>query len=151
MISFAVDPRFIQDLEDDFMVNEDLTLYEFIGNDPVKAFYLGNNIIKWFKDIDRYQRYLYSKQARHNNDDLQKYRNQIDYWTRKFPKEGEIPLVELAEFVVNNMFYEERTEELDRIKLAFFFGDTIAKVQEQEEAKDNSIKHNKRDLQEQYD
>ncbi len=51
MISFAVDPRFIQDLEDDFMVNETLTLYEFIGKDPIRAFYLGYNLTKWFKDI----------------------------------------------------------------------------------------------------
>lgn len=152
MISFAVDPRFVQDLEDDFMVNEDLTLYEFIGKDPVRAFYLGHNITKWFKDINRNQRYLYSKQARHNNDDLEKYQVQIEYWTKKFPKEGEISMVELAEFIINNMFWEEKTEELDRVKLAFFFGDTIAKAQEQEEkAKDDPIKPDKKDLQEQYD
>lgn len=152
MISFAIDPRFIQDLEDDFMVNEDLTLYEFIGKDPVRAFYLGHNITKWFKDINRNQKYLYSKQARHNNDDLEKYQVQIEYWTKKFPKEGEISMVELAEFIINNMFWEEKTEELDRVKLAFFFGDTIAKAQEQEEkAKDDPIKPDKKDLQEQYD
>ena len=150
MISFAVDPRFVQDLEDDFMVNEDLTLYEFIGKDPIRAFYLGNNITKWFKDIDRKQRYLYSKQARHNNDDLEKYQDQIEYWTRKFPKEGEISMAELAEFIINNMFWEEKTEELDRVKLAFFFGDTIAKTQEKE-TKDDPIKPDKKDLQEQYD
>lgn len=135
MISFAVDPRFIQDLEDDFMVNEDLTLYEFIGKDPVRAFYLGHNITKWFKDIDRKQRYLYSKQARHNNDDLEKYQNQIEFWSKKFPKKGEVSMAELAEFIINNMFWEEKTEDLDRVKLAFFFGDTIAKAQEQEEEK----------------
>lgn len=152
MISFAVDPRFVQDLEDDFMVNEDLTLYEFIGKDPVRAFYLGHNITKWFKDINRKQRYLYSKQARHNNDDLEKYQDQIEYWTRKFPKEGEISMAELAEFVINNMFWEEKTEELDRVKLAFFFGDAIAKAQEQEEeAKSDPIRPDKKDLQEQYD
>lgn len=145
MISFAVDPHFVQDLEDDFMVNEDLTLYEFIGKDPIRAFYLGHNITKWFKDIDRKQRYLYSKQARHNNDDLEKYQVQIEYWTQKFPKEGDISMVELAEFIINNMFWEEKTEELDRVKLAFFFGDTIAKAQEQDE-KSDSIKPDKKDL-----
>ena len=77
MISFAVDPRFIQDLEDDFMVNKDQTLYEFIGKDPIRAFYLGYNINKWFEHLDKYQKYLYSKQARHNKDDLEKYQSQI--------------------------------------------------------------------------
>lgn len=153
MISFAVDPRFVQDLEDDFMVNEDLTLYEFIGKDPVRAFYLGHNITKWFKDIDRKQRYLYSKQARHNNDDLEKYQDQIEFWSKKFPKEGEVSMAELAEFIINNMFWEEKTEDLDRVKLAFFFGDTIAKTQEQEEEKAaaGSTKPDTKDLQEQYD
>ena len=132
MISFTVDPRFVQDLEDDFMVNETLTLYEFIGKDPVKAFYLGYNLTKWFKDIDRKQRYLYSKQARHNKDDLEKYEAQIEYWTRKFPQEKDVVMVELAEFIINNMFWEEKTKELDQVKLAFFFGDTIARSQEQE-------------------
>ena len=61
MISFAVDPRFIQDLEDDFMVNKDQTLYEFIGKDPIRAFYLGYNINKWFEHLDKYQKYLYYK------------------------------------------------------------------------------------------
>ena len=73
MISFKVDSNYIQDLEDDFVINEDKTLYEFIGNDPVRAFYLGLYISKWFSSIDRKQRYLYSKQARHNSDDVKKY------------------------------------------------------------------------------
>lgn len=152
MISFAVDPRFIQDLEDDFMVNETLTLYEFIGKDPIRAFYLGYNLTKWFKDINKNQRYLYSKQARHNKDDLEKYESQIEYWTRKFPQVKDVVMVELAEYIINNMFWEEKTEELDRVKLAFFFGDTIARAQEQkEEAKSNPSRPDKKDLQEQYD
>lgn len=149
MISFAVDPRFIQDLEDDFMVNEDLTLYEFIGKDPVKAFYLGYNLTKWFKNIDRKQRYLYSKQARHNKDDLKKYQSQIEFWTKKFPKNGEISMTELAEFIMNNMFWEEKTEDLDKVKLAFFFGDAISTAKQQEESNPPESDE-KNDLQEQY-
>ena len=130
MISFAVDPRFIQDLEDDFMVNRDKTMYQFIGRDPIRAFYLGLHIQEWFEGIDRDQRYLYSKQARHNKDDLQKYQNQISFWGEKFPsQDGEVNMAELAEFIYNNMFWDEETEETDKIKLAFFFGDMIANQQ----------------------
>lgn len=130
MISFAVDPRFIQDLEDDFMVNRDQTMYQFIGRDPIRAFYLGLHIQEWFEGIDRDQRYLYSKQARHNKDDLQKYQNQISFWGEKFPsQDGEVNMAELAEFIYNNMFWDEETEETDKIKLAFFFGDMIANQQ----------------------
>lgn len=137
MISFSVDPRYTQDLEDDFVMNEDQTLYEFIGNDPVKAFYLGYNITKWFDYIDKKQKYLYSKQARHNKDDLEKYQKQIEFWANKYKSPGpDIDIALLAEFIINNMFWEEETEDLDKVKLAFFFGDTIAtkeKQQNQEE------------------
>lgn len=150
MISFAVDTRFVQDLEDDFMVNEDLTLYEFIGKDPVKAFYLGLYMPKWFKGIDRKQRYLYSKQARHNKDDLEKYSDQMEFWSKKFPKTGEIEMIELAEYIINNMFWEEKTEEMDRIKMAFFFGDAIYTQQAQSAEEDSEIPpdKNKQGLQE---
>ena len=138
MISFAVDPRYIQDLEDDFIMNEDLTLYEFIGKDPVKAFYLGYNITEWFKYIDRKQKYLYSKQARHNKDDLEKYQSQIEFWSKKYiSPEPDIDMVLLAEFIINNMFWEEETKDLDKVKLAFFFGDIIAtKERQQNQEKD---------------
>lgn len=133
MISFAVDPRFIQDLEDDFMVNEDQTLYEFIGKDPIRAFYLGYNINKWFESIDKHQKYLYSKQARHNKDDLEKYQSQIQFWSEKYKSpDPEINITSLAEFIINNMFWDEKTEDLDKIKLAFFFGNIIAAKEEEQ-------------------
>lgn len=133
MITFAVDPRYTQDLEDDFIMNEDLTLYEFIGKDPVKAFYLGYNIYDWFEKIDKKQRYLYSKQARHNRDDLEKYQDQITFWSKRFPEEGEVEMAKLAEYIINNMFWNEDTEDIDKVKLAFFFGNTIAMEQKKEE------------------
>lgn len=152
MISFAVDPRFVQDLEDDFMVNENLTLYEFIGKDPVKAFYLGLNINKWFKSISKNQKYLYSKQARHNKDDLEKYLEQIEFWSKKFPKKGEIDMVKLSEFIMNNMFWEEKTEDIDKVKLAFFFGNTIyAQKSQLEEKVDSSLSKENKDLEEAYE
>ena len=132
MISFSVDPRYIQDLEDDFVMNEDLTLYEFIGKDPIKAFYLGYNIAKWFKYLDKRQKYLYSKKVRHNKDDLEKYQEQIEFWANKYVSpEPKINMAMLAEYIINNMFWEEETEDLDRIKLAFFFGETIATKENQ--------------------
>lgn len=127
MISFAVDPRYTQDLEDDFVMNEDKTLYEFIGKDPVRAFYLGYNITEWFKYIDKKQKYLYSKQARHNKDNLEKYQSQIEFWSNKYKSsEPEINMAALAEFIFNNIFWDEKTEDMDKVKLAFFFGDIIA-------------------------
>ena len=134
MISFSVDPRYIQDLEDDFVMNEDLTLYEFIGKDPIKAFYLGYNIAKWFKYLDKRQKYLYSKKIRHNKDDLEKYQEQIEFWANKYVSpEPKINMAMLAEYIINNMFWEEETEDLDRIKLAFFFGETIATKENQDQ------------------
>ena len=133
MISFAIDPRYVQDLEDDFIMNEDRDLYKFINNDPVRAFYLGYNITKWFDYIDKKQKYLYSKQARHNKDDLEKYQKQIEFWANKYKSPGpDTDMALLAEFIINNMFWEEETEDLDKVKLAFFFGDTIATKERQQ-------------------
>lgn len=109
------------------MVNEDLTLYEFIGNDPIKAFYLGLNIQKWYQDIDRKQRYLYSKKARHNKDDIEKYLPQLEFWTKQYHKEGEVDMVELSEYIMNNIFWDKDTEDRDKVKMAFFFGNVISK------------------------
>lgn len=135
MISFAVNEHFVDDLQDDFIMNETLNLYEFIGKDPVKAFYLGYNIKKWFEHLDRNQKYLYSKQIRHNKDDLEKYQSQIEFWTKKFSNEDEVDLVEMSEYIINNMFFEEKTEELDRVKLAFFFGQMINNTQANDKTK----------------
>ena len=133
MISFAIDSRYVQDLEDDFIMNEDRDLYKFINNDPVRAFYLGYNITKWFDYIDKKQKYLYSKQVRHNKDDLEKYQKQIEFWANKYKSPGpDIDMSLLAEFIINNMFWEEETEDLDKVKLAFFFGDTIATKERQQ-------------------
>lgn len=127
MISFTVDSRYVLDLQDDVMVNEDLTLYEFIGKDPVKAFYMGYNLAEWFKELNKKQQYLYSKQARHNKDGLEKYQSQIEFWTNRFPsKEENISLTDLSEYIINNMLWDEKTKEIDKVKLAFFFGDVIA-------------------------
>ena len=125
LIDFKVDTRFIQDLEDDFIMNEDLNLYEFIGKDPIKAFYLGVNIPKWVEFLDKKQKYLYSKLVRHNKDDIEKYQSQIEYWSDKFPKQEQVSMVELSEYILNNVFWDPKTEEMDRIKMAFFFGYTI--------------------------
>ena len=139
-ITFKVDSRYAPDLEDDFIMNETETLYEFIGKDPVKAFYLGYYIQDWFGYLDKKQKYLYSKLVRHNKDDLEKYLPQIDFWTKKFkPSSEEVDMVELAEYIINNMFWEEKTEDLDRVKLAFFFGDTIATKKKEDEKESDSV------------
>ena len=36
LISFAIDSRYVQDLEDDFIMNEDRDLYKFINNGVIK-------------------------------------------------------------------------------------------------------------------
>lgn len=134
-VSLAVDEYLVPDLEDDFMMNETLDLYEFIGKDLVKAFYLGLYMSDWFKGLSKSQRYLYSKQARHNKEGVQKYSEQIEYWTNKFPGEEneEIRMVKLAEFVLSNMFWDEDQEDIDRVKVAFFFGNAISQAVERED------------------
>jgi hypothetical protein len=124
MIDLTVDSCYIDDLWDDFAMNENLDLYEFIGNDPVKAFYLGIKYEDWLEKLRPEQQYLYTKQARHNKDKLLQYESQITFWTNKFSNDDTelINLSDLSEYVLNNMFYND---EKDAINLAFYFGNMI--------------------------
>lgn len=128
MISFNVNVIYILDLRDDFMINTTEKLYEFIGKNPIKAFCLGMFIKKWFKEIDQHQQYLYSKDLRHNNDDIKIYQDQVVYWTNKFYSSHDkdaidyYSLIEFSEYIFNNIFWNEKTEEKDKIRLALFLG-----------------------------
>ena len=120
MIDLLIDELFIPDLKDDFIMNNELDLYEFIDNDPVTAYYLGYNITDWFPLLEKEQQYLYSKQIRHCRDNLEKYDKQIKFWTKKFANgDDEVDLNELAEYILNNIFIDN---DKDLINLAFFLG-----------------------------
>lgn len=125
MIKLAVDPVYILDLKDDIAMNFTDDLYQFIDGDPVRAFHVGMNIKKWFEELEPKQQYLYSKQLRHNKDFLDRYMDQMKFWTDKFPDEEETDLLCLSEYILNNMFWDEETEELDRVKMALFFGQSV--------------------------
>lgn len=123
MIDLTVTKNFIYDLKDDFTMNDKKDLYQFINGDLVKAFYLGINIDDWFQDLPNEKKYLYSKQIRHNKDNLEKYQKQLEFWTSKFPsKTDKIDLVDLSEYILNNMIYEDNSDE---INLAFSLGKLV--------------------------
>lgn len=123
MIDLTVTKDFIYDLKDDFTMNDKKDLYQFINGDLVKAFYLGINIDDWFQDLPNEKKYLYSKQIRHNKDNLEKYQKQLEFWTNKFPsKTDKIDLVDLSEYILNNMIYEDNSDE---INLAFSLGKLV--------------------------
>lgn len=124
-IKLTVDSTYVLDLKDDITMNFTKDLYQFIDGDPVKAFYVGMNIREWFDILNPRQRYLYSKQLRHNKDSLYKYKEQIEFWADEFSGKGETDLVYLSECILNNMFWDEESEELDRVKIAIFFGQNI--------------------------
>lgn len=140
-MKFNVDELFVLDLQDDFVMNYDKDLYEFINGDPVKAFYLGWHIEEWFKLLEKDQKYLHSKLVRHNNIDCKPYNKQIDYWVNKFTKgnpEAEIDLLDLSEYIYNNMFWDDKTEDIDKMKVAFFLGGIVGKnVIKEEENEDD--------------
>lgn len=129
-IKLEITLTYILDLKDDFTMNTTEDLYQFIDGDPVRAFCLGLNIEEWFGSLEPKQQYLYSKQLRHNKDSLSKYIDQIKYWSEKFLNENknENDVVKLSEYILNNMFWEEEEEELDKVKLALSFGQS-AKLQ----------------------
>ena len=100
MISFAVNPLFILDLRDDFIMNSSKKLYDFLGKDPIKAFHLGVHVTKWFESLDKKQMYLHSKLLRHNQEEIESYMDQMKHWTETFPhssKDDQVNMLELSE------------------------------------------------------
>lgn len=122
MISLSIDKNYIPDLHDDVFGNYDLNLYQFIDGDPVRAFYFGMCIKKWFNDLDQQRQLLYSKQLRHSSDNLDKYKEQIEFWTKRFSEDEEVDMLDFSEYLLNNMFYDK---EFDLINIALFLGSKI--------------------------
>lgn len=121
-LNLDVNEIYVLDLKDDFIMNKDLDLYQFLGKDPVKAYILGVYIKRWFEELDKEQQYLYSKQLRHIRDDIKDYVDQFQFWCNKAPEN--ITAREMFEFVLNNMFWKEETEDLDKVRMALFLGQT---------------------------
>ncbi len=125
MTLFTVNPLFVLDLRDDFLMNTSKRLYEFIGKDPVKAFHLGVHVSKWFEFLDKKQQYLHSKPLRHVQEGVESYMDQMKHWTEAFPhasKDDQINMIELSEYVFNNIIWSPEEEESDQIKVALFLG-----------------------------
>lgn len=122
MIDLKVDNKYLGDLHDDVFCNYTEHLYKFLNNDPVKAFYFGSLIKKWFKDLDQDRQMLYSKELRHCDDDLEKYKEQTLFWSNKYSDSEEIDLVDFSEYLLNNMFWDK---ESDIINMALFLGSKV--------------------------
>lgn len=125
MISFGINSLLILDLRDDFIMNDKLKLYEFLGEDPVKAFHLGVHVVKWFELLDKGQQYLHAKSLRHNQEEVEPYIEQIKYWTSSFPHasdKDEINTIELSEYIFDNLIWDKENEEKDKVKVALFLG-----------------------------
>lgn len=119
MYDLTVDENYILDMHDDFIMNYNEDLYEFIGSDITDAYWLGYNIKTWFEELDKDQKYLHSKHIRHNSDILEQYNEQFKYWTNKLNQNDEIGMIEFAEYILENMIlYEDK----HIIHLAFWLG-----------------------------
>lgn len=131
MYELNVDQIYIEDLHDDFVMNYDYDLYQFIGRDPIRAFWLAVNITDWFTELEKDQKYLYSKQIRHNKEYIEDYQTQFEYWTNKFQPDSnvEISVLELSEFILNNMFWNKKE---DIIYMAFWLGQLLYKESQTE-------------------
>lgn len=107
-------------------MNYDYDLYEFIGKDPVKAFWLSVNITDWFIELDKEQKYLYSKQLRHNKELIEDYQTQFEFWANKFQPDDKkyVSILELSEYILNNMFWNNKD---DIIYMAIWLGNLLYK------------------------
>jgi hypothetical protein len=139
---FKEDDIYVADLQDDFIMNHKLSLYDFINGDIVKAYYLGLNIREWMTYLDKEQQYLHTKSLRHNRDSLLKYQSQFEYWIDKYPEKN-VSSSEILSYLLDNMyFWDVENEESDMVKLALFFGitDTDQRNKEKEKEKEEKSK-----------
>lgn len=120
----------VADLHDEFLVNTEQEFWEFINEEIDTAYYLGMHFDKWFKELkDLDKQFLYSISARHCNDDLDKYQDQVSFWSKKYTNKidsNEVDMVDMSEFILNHIIFQPEDEDLI-INLAFMLGKVTGK------------------------
>lgn len=125
MINLKVDKYYELDLYEDVIMNEDKKLYQFLDNDPVKSYYFGKNIKSWKDSLNDKQVYLYSKDLRRVDINIEKYIEQIKFWGSKLDPEEVVNIIEFHQYLLNNMFY---FKDEDVLLVAIYLGETYNEI-----------------------
>lgn len=125
MINLKVDKYYELDLYEDVIMNEDKKLYQFLDNDPVKSYYFGKNIKSWKDSLNDKQVYLYSKDLRRVDINIEKYIKQIKFWGSKLDPEEVVNIIEFHQYLLNNMFY---LKDEDVLLVAIYLGETYNEI-----------------------
>ena len=125
MINLKVDKYYELDLYEDVIMNEDKKLYQFLDNDPVKSYYFGKNIKSWKDSLNDKQVYLYSKDLRRVDINIEKYIEQIKFWGSKLDPEEVVNIIEFHQYLLNNMFY---LKDEDVLLVAIYIGETYNEI-----------------------
>ena len=125
MIKLKVDKYYELDLYEDVIMNEDKKLYQFLDNDPVKSYYFGKNIKSWKDSLNDKQVYLYSKDLRRVDINIEKYIKQIKFWGSKLDPEEVVDIIEFHQYLLNNMFY---SKDEDVLLVAIYLGETYNEI-----------------------
>lgn len=125
MINLKVDKYYELDLYEDVIMNEDKKLYQFLDNNPVKSYYFGKNIKSWKDSLNDRQVYLYSKDLRRVDINIEKYIKQIKFWGSKLDPEEVVDIIEFHQYLLNNMFY---SKDEDVLLVAIYLGETYNEI-----------------------
>ena len=125
MINLKVDKYYELDLYEDVIMNEDKKLYQFLDNDPVKSYYFGKNIKSWKDSLNDKQVYLYSKDLRRVDINIEKYIEQIKFWGSKLDPEEVVNIIEFHQYLLNNMLY---LKDEDVLLVAIYLGETYNEI-----------------------
>ena len=125
MINLKVDKYYELDLYEDVIMNEDKKLYQFLDNDPVKSYYFGKNIKSWKDSLNDKHVYLYSKDLRRVDINIEKYIEQIKFWGSKLDPEEVVNIIEFHQYLLNNMFY---LKDEDVLLVAIYLGETYNEI-----------------------
>lgn len=112
---------YIQDLLDDMLDNDSKHLYQFVGHDCKKAFFLTMYIEEWQSYLEPFQMRLYSREIRHAPLELEPYQKQFDYWSSKYyndNKDKEVLITDYPQYILNNWISTSDEDPKVKINLA---------------------------------
>lgn len=129
---------YIQDLLDDILDNEDKHLYQFVGHDCKKAFFLTMYIEEWQSYLEPYQMRLYSREIRHAPLEMIDYHKQFDYWSSKYyekNKDKEVSITDYPEYILNHWISTNDEDPKVKINLAITLALNMLETKSQQEVK----------------
>lgn len=112
---------YVENLLDDMLDNTERHLYEFVGGDYCKAFFITLNFQDWEKYLEPYQVRLYSREIRNAPELFTPYESQYNYWSKKYyetNKNKQVLITDFPQYVLSNWIPSKNEDKKVKVTLA---------------------------------